>query len=181
MDIDVSAEIVIDRTRDDVATYVENPENEPVWIGGIVESKPLTDPPVGIGTRVQRVATFMGRRMRYTPEVVEYHRGRAASHEHRLPVPDDHQLPVRRRIRWRDCGPHSNSGRRSLVLQAGGAASRSGGQTQHYERPSAIEGAVGIRRRCGLVRASASAGIRAWSSCWPALRPLPPPLRGRSD
>ena len=75
MDVDVSAEIVIDRTRDDVATYVENPENEPVWIGGIVQSKPLTDPPVGVGTRVQRVATFMGRRMRYTPEVVEHHPG----------------------------------------------------------------------------------------------------------
>ena len=75
MDIDVSAEVVINRPRKEVATYVENPENEPVWIGGIVESKPLTDPPVGVGTRVQRVATFMGRRMRYTPEVVEYHPG----------------------------------------------------------------------------------------------------------
>ncbi len=75
MDIDVSAEVVINRPRKEVATYVENPENEPVWIGGIVESKLLTDPPVGVGTRVQRVATFMGRRMRYTPEVVEYHPG----------------------------------------------------------------------------------------------------------
>ena len=28
MDVDVSAEIVIDRTRDDVATYVENPEKQ---------------------------------------------------------------------------------------------------------------------------------------------------------
>ncbi len=49
MDIDVSAEVVIDRPRQEVASYVENPENEPVWIGGIVESKPLTDPPVGVG------------------------------------------------------------------------------------------------------------------------------------
>ena len=75
MDLDVSAEVVISRPRKEVADYVENPENEAVWIGGIAASKMLTEPPVSVGTRVQRVAKFMGRRMDYTPEVVEYDAG----------------------------------------------------------------------------------------------------------
>ena len=72
MAIDITAEVVINRSRDDVASYATNPDNDPIWIGGIVETKTLTDPPFGKGTRVQRVAKFMGRRMDYTPEVTEY-------------------------------------------------------------------------------------------------------------
>ena len=72
MSIDVSAEIIIDRLKDDVASFVTNPGNGPAWIGGIVESEMLTDPPLGQGTKVRRVAKFLGRRMEYVPEVVEY-------------------------------------------------------------------------------------------------------------
>ena len=35
MAIDVKAEVQIARTREDVAAYVVNPENDPLWIGGI--------------------------------------------------------------------------------------------------------------------------------------------------
>ena len=72
MSIDVSAEIIIDRSKDDVASFVTNPDNDPVWIGGITESEMLNDPPLGQGTKVRRVAKFLGRRMEYVPEVVEY-------------------------------------------------------------------------------------------------------------
>ena len=72
MSIDISAEIIIDRPKDDVASFVTNPGNDPAWIGGIVESEMLTDPPLGQGTKVRRVAKFLGRRMEYVPEVVEY-------------------------------------------------------------------------------------------------------------
>ena len=72
MSIDISAEIIIDRSPDEVASYVTNPSNDPAWIGGIVESEMLTDPPLGQGTKVRRVAKFLGRRMEYVPEVVEY-------------------------------------------------------------------------------------------------------------
>ena len=72
MSIDVSAETVIERPRSEVAAYVMNPDNDPVWIGGIVEAKTLTEPPFGMGTKVERTAKFLGRRMVYTPEVVEY-------------------------------------------------------------------------------------------------------------
>ena len=32
----------------------------------------MTDPPFGVGTKVARVASFLGRKMHYAPEVVEY-------------------------------------------------------------------------------------------------------------
>ena len=72
MNIDVKAEVVINRPKDDVASFVMNADNDPVWISGIVETKTLTDPPLSVGTKVRRVAEFLGRRMEYVPEVVEY-------------------------------------------------------------------------------------------------------------
>ena len=72
MAIDVRAEVQIARTREDVAAYVVNPENDALWIGGIKSARMLTEPPVGVGTRVARVASFMGKRIEYTPEVVAY-------------------------------------------------------------------------------------------------------------
>ena len=72
MAIDVKAEVQIARTREDVAAYVVNPENDPLWIGGIRSARMLTEPPVGAGTRVAGVAYFMGKRIEYTTEVVAY-------------------------------------------------------------------------------------------------------------
>ena len=72
MAINVTAGVHIARSRDDVAAYVVNPENDAAWIGGIRSARMLTEPPVGVGTRVARVASFMGKRIEYTPEVVTY-------------------------------------------------------------------------------------------------------------
>ena len=72
MGVDISAEIVINKPRDEVATFASDPENDSTWIGGIVEAKTLTDPPFGAGTKVARAAKFLGREMHYTPEVGEY-------------------------------------------------------------------------------------------------------------
>lgn len=73
MSVDVTAETIINRSRDDVAGFAMDPENDPVWIGGIVEARMLTEPPLAQGTRVERLATFLGRRIEYVLEVVEYH------------------------------------------------------------------------------------------------------------
>ena len=97
MDLDVSAEVVINQPRKEVADYVENPANEPIWIVGIVESKSLTEPPVSVGTRVQRVAKFMGRRMEYTPEIVEYDPGTL------LVMSTDSPFPMRISYQFEDC------------------------------------------------------------------------------
>ena len=72
MGVDISAEIFINNPRDEVAAFASDPDNDPTWIGGIVEAKTLTDPPFGVGTKVARVASFLGRKMHYAPEVVEY-------------------------------------------------------------------------------------------------------------
>ena len=72
MGIDIRTEIVILRPREAVASYAMDYANDPVWIDGILEANLVTDPPFGKGSQVQRVATFMGRRMEYTPEVVEH-------------------------------------------------------------------------------------------------------------
>ena len=72
MAIDVKVEVFIHRSREDVTSYAMNPDNDPVWISGIVEAKMLTDPPLGRGTQVSRVARFLGKRIEYVLEVVDY-------------------------------------------------------------------------------------------------------------
>ena len=72
MGIDVKAEVVINRSRDEVAGYATDLGNDTVWIGGISEARMLTDPPVRQGTRVERVASFLGKRIEYVLEVTEH-------------------------------------------------------------------------------------------------------------
>ena len=72
MPVDVKAEVLIARSREDVASYATNPANDPVWISGIVEAKMLTEPPVAEGTQVERVATFLGKRIQYVLEIVQW-------------------------------------------------------------------------------------------------------------
>lgn len=71
MSIDVTVEQVIARPRAEVAAYTIDPAHEPEWIRGIVASTPITPGPLEKGSRVRRVAKFMGRRIEYTPEVLE--------------------------------------------------------------------------------------------------------------
>jgi uncharacterized membrane protein len=68
--IDVTARIVIDRPREDVAAFVIDNRNDPTWIGGISESELLGEGPVMEGSRVRRVASFLGKRIEYVNEVV---------------------------------------------------------------------------------------------------------------
>lgn len=55
-----------------MAAFATNPANESEWISGIRSSRPLTDGPLDVGTRVQRVAGFLGRRIDYILEVTTY-------------------------------------------------------------------------------------------------------------
>ena len=87
MAVDISVQIVIIEPREEVAAFASNPDNDPAWIGGIVEAKTLTDPPFGKGTKVARVASFLGRRMEYEPEVVEYEPNALVSMKAETPFP----------------------------------------------------------------------------------------------
>jgi len=70
-DVDVVTETVIRRPRDRVAAYAGDPGNAPEWYANIHSVEWRTAPPVAVGSRMDFVATFLGRRLAYTYEVVE--------------------------------------------------------------------------------------------------------------
>ena len=69
MPFGASAETRIARPSAEVAAFVMDPENDSSWIGGIRSVTVLTDPPIAVGTRVERVAQFLGRELRYVNDV----------------------------------------------------------------------------------------------------------------
>jgi uncharacterized membrane protein len=73
--IDVIVGTTIAAPRDEVARYVMDHRNDPVWIGGISESELLAEPPIAVGSRVRRVASFLGRRIEYVNEVTRLEPG----------------------------------------------------------------------------------------------------------
>jgi hypothetical protein len=71
MVIDVKAETEIECAPADVAAFAMEGENDPRWIGGISTARRLTPPPTDVGTRVERIARFMSRRIEYVMDVIE--------------------------------------------------------------------------------------------------------------
>lgn len=72
MAVDVRTDIMIDRPVDQVAGYVGDPSNAPQWYANIKSVEWLTTPPVGLGSKMDFLADFLGRRLAYTYEVVEF-------------------------------------------------------------------------------------------------------------
>jgi len=85
--IDTRAVIVVARPREEVAAYLRDPGNDPSWIGGLRSARLVTDPPVGVGSRVERVASFLGRRIEYLNEITELTGTRLAMRSVRSPFP----------------------------------------------------------------------------------------------
>jgi uncharacterized protein YndB with AHSA1/START domain len=71
MSVDVLTEVVIDRPRKEVAAYAADPSNAPQWYANIESVTWRTPPPVGIGSRMDFVAHFLGRRLAYQYEIVD--------------------------------------------------------------------------------------------------------------
>ena len=71
MSVDITAEVAIRRPPGEVAAYMTDPANDPTWIGGVREVRMETPPPLGVGSRVARVAYFLTRRVEYVNEVTE--------------------------------------------------------------------------------------------------------------
>jgi uncharacterized membrane protein len=76
MAVDVRTEVVIARPVEAVAPYAAHPDNAPDWYVNIKSIEWVTPPPLQIGSRMAFVADFLGRRLAYTYEVVEWEPGR---------------------------------------------------------------------------------------------------------
>jgi hypothetical protein len=71
-DVDVLTETVIRRPVAEVADYAGDPTHAPEWYANIVSVEWRTPSPVAVGSRMDFVATFLGRRLAYTYEVTEW-------------------------------------------------------------------------------------------------------------
>lgn len=88
MPFGASAETRIARPIAEVAAFVMDPENDSAWIGGIQSVTVLTPPPIAIGTRVERVAHFLGRELRYVNDVTALEPGASLEmRSHSAPFP----------------------------------------------------------------------------------------------
>jgi hypothetical protein len=71
MGVDVVTEIVVDRPCPAVAAYAGDPSNATEWYANIESVEWKTAPPVRVGSTMDFVAWFLGRRLAYTYEVVD--------------------------------------------------------------------------------------------------------------
>jgi len=76
MSVDVEVETTIERTPEVVAAFAGDPTHAPEWYANIRSVSWQTAPPVGVGSRMDFVAHFLGRRLAYTYEVIELEPGR---------------------------------------------------------------------------------------------------------
>ena len=75
MSVDVQVETVIARPPEEVAAYAGDPSNAPQWYVNITSIEWRTPPPLAVGSQLDFVARFLGKRIAYTYEVVEHEPG----------------------------------------------------------------------------------------------------------
>jgi hypothetical protein len=70
--VDVTTEIVIHRAPGFVAEFAANPDNAPQWYANIKSVEWKTSPGVRIGAKAAFIAQFLGRRLAYTYEIIDF-------------------------------------------------------------------------------------------------------------
>ncbi len=74
--IKVETSVIVNRSSEEVFAYVSNFENNPLWQSGMVEATFTSDGPLDVGSTYAQVATFLGRRVESTFEVIDFEPGR---------------------------------------------------------------------------------------------------------
>ena len=69
MPVDVTTWTNIARPRAEVAAFAADPGNAPRWYENIDSVRWETTPPLAVGSRIEFVARFLGRRLAYTYQV----------------------------------------------------------------------------------------------------------------
>lgn len=72
MSVDVVTQVAIEKPRAEVASFASDPNNAPAWYVNIKSVEWRSEPPLRVGTKVAFVAQFLGRRLAYTYEIVEF-------------------------------------------------------------------------------------------------------------
>jgi uncharacterized membrane protein len=101
VDVDVQTEVVIDRPVAEVWRYAAEPDNAPTWYTNIRSARWLTEPPLALGSRFDFVASFLGRRLEYTYEVVDLAPG-----ERLVMRTAQGPFPMETTYAWGPEGPH---------------------------------------------------------------------------
>jgi uncharacterized membrane protein len=68
----IERSIVIDRPIGEIWDYVHDTTNDATWQPTLVNSEPLTEGPMGVGTRVKEVRKFLGLTLETAWEMTEY-------------------------------------------------------------------------------------------------------------
>ena len=128
--VDVLTEMVINRPCVEVAAYAGDPSHAPQWYVNIESVQWRTPEPVAVGSRMDFVARFLGRRLAYTYEVVEFVPG-----ERLVMRTAQGPFPMETTYTWADAGP----GRTLMTL-------RNRGEPAGFKRVGAPVMARAMRR-----------------------------------
>jgi uncharacterized membrane protein len=68
----VESSATIDQPVDRVFEYVSTPENDPTWVPASLRHEMLSPAPTRVGSITEEDVWFLGRRMRYAWEIIQY-------------------------------------------------------------------------------------------------------------